>query len=122
MRAALYPFARRALWAVVASIVGLMSVAHAQAGTVDSGRLLEWLLPPEIAKFVEAVGIPGVLAILGWWARGIAEKVLDKLPSATDGFPVVMRLSDEDRALAVNLIGELRRLRGVDDGPTEPGP
>lgn len=89
----------RLTWGFGASALGLVGSAYAQGDTVIPG------LPPEVDAVLSAYGFPGVLLLLGWWARGIAATYAEKLPDMRDGVPLVVRLSDEDREL-------LNRLRG----------
>jgi hypothetical protein len=83
-------------WSIAAALVGVAAAAYSQTAAdvsvapVGSGDPLADLL----VRVVSGGGLPAVLALLAWWARG---------PLA-HGLPVTVQLHPDDRA-------ELRRWR-----------
>ena len=92
--------ARWALAALIAGIAATTSIAWAQEPATASMAADPGLLLVELLK---GGGLPAALAAAAWWARGVVGA----------GIPVVVSLSEHDRAL-------LARLR-LDDR-TDPGP
>lgn len=67
-------------------VLGLAVVAHAQGNpdvVAAAPSLLDSVLPPAAVALVRELGLPGVLLVLGWWARGTTLK----------GVPIVITLA-----------------------------
>lgn len=75
-----------ARWLGLGAVLGLSAVAWA----ADPVVIPEALADPVLSWLVDLAlrgGLPAILAVLGWWARGQVHE------------GIVVRLSDEDRAL-----------------------
>lgn len=91
---------RAALVALVAGYALTTGLAWAQEPTTVVATASDPTMQL-VVDLLKGGGLPGVLALVAWWARG----------QLGAGIPVVVRLSDDDRRLLRSAAGE----------PTDPG-
>lgn len=76
-------------WSVIGGLLGLAAVAWGQSLPDDAAVAIATADPSAAAlvELVKGAGLPGVLAMLGWWLRGITQQ----------GLSLTIRLADDDR-------------------------
>lgn len=98
-------------WSGVAAVLGFAIVAHGQ----DPAQAAASAGDPAVSTLIDLVsggGLPAVLALLAWWARG----------ALGAGVPLVVQLHPDDRALLRKGIRAIERADNDDSDDPTPRP
>lgn len=94
-------------WSLLAAILGFAAVAWGQAQEPTTAAVASDPIADYLVRLVSGGGLPAVLAVAAWWARG----------AVGAGVPVVVQLHEADRALVKRAVRAFERSDDSDEPP-----